>query len=61
MENVDVTCKRLDLVVQNYPQRCDEFVAVTTYNMFDEPVSSRLAPSEVMVYFYVKQNRIDRL
>ncbi|EEC7392551.1 ATP-binding protein, partial [Escherichia coli] len=59
MENVDVTCKRLDLVVQNYPQRCDEFVAVTTYNMFDEPVSSRLAPSEVMVYFYVKQNRID--
>ena len=48
-------------VVQNYPQRCDEFVAVTIHNMFDEPVSSRLAPSEVMVYFYVKQNRIDEV
>lgn len=59
MENVDVTCNRLDLVAQNYPQRCDEFVTVTTYSMFDDPVSSRLAPSEVMVYFYVKQNRID--
>lgn len=58
-ENMDVTRNRLDLIAQNYPQRCDEFVTATAYSMFDEPVSSRLAPSEIMVYFYVKQNRID--
>ena len=31
----------------------------TTYSMFDDPMPSRIAPSEVMVYFYIKQNRIE--
>jgi hypothetical protein len=49
---------RLDLVAQYYPQRCDEFVAATTYGMFDDSSSSRIAPSELLVYFYVRQGRI---
>lgn len=59
MESETETCSRLDLVAQNYPHRCDEFVVETTYSMFDNPMPSRIAPSELMVYFYIKQNRIE--
>lgn len=59
METETKTCSRLDLIAQNYPQRCDEFVVETTYSMFDNPMPSRVAPSEAMVYFYVKQGRIE--
>ncbi|MCK9535351.1 MAG: ATP-binding protein [Pseudomonas sp.] len=59
MENKNETRSRLDLVVQHYPQRCDEFVVATTYSMFDDPALWRIAPSEVMVYFYAKQGRIE--
>lgn len=59
MESETETRSRLDLVAQKYPQRCDEFVVETTYSMFDDPMPSRIAPSEVMVYFYIKQNRIE--
>lgn len=59
MESETETRSRLDLVAQKYPQRCDEFVVQTTYSMFDDPMPSRIAPSEVMVYFYIKQNRIE--
>jgi hypothetical protein len=51
------TCGRLDLVAQHYPRRCDEFVAETTYGMFGDPEPPRLAPSELMVYFYSRQKR----
>jgi hypothetical protein len=57
-ENEEKTCGRLDLVVQYYPRRCDEFVAATTYGMFGDPEPPRVAPTEVMVYFYVRQKRI---
>ncbi len=57
-ENVEKTCSRLDLVVKHYPQRCDEFVAATTYGMFGDPEPPRVAPTEVMVYFYARQKRI---
>jgi hypothetical protein len=59
MENAEVTRHRLDLVAQYYPERCDEFVAATTYSMFDDPVPSRIVPTELMVYFYIKQNRTE--
>lgn len=49
---------RLDLITRYYPRRCDEFVTATTYGMFDNPAPSRVAPSEVMVYFYIKQGKI---
>lgn len=52
------TRARLDLVAQHYPQRCDEFVAETTYGMFGDPAPPRIAPSELMVYFYAQQGRI---
>lgn len=57
-ENEEKTCGRLDLVLQYYPRRCDEFVAATTYSMFGDPEPPRVAPTEVMVYFYARQNRI---
>ncbi|WP_230089671.1 NACHT domain-containing protein [Herminiimonas contaminans] len=57
-ENEEKTRSRLDLVVQNYPLRCDEFVSATTYGMFADPERPRVAPSELMVYFYAKQQRI---
>ncbi len=57
-ENEKKTCKRLDLVVKYFPSRCDEFVAVTTYAMFGEPEPPRVAPTELMVYFYARQKRI---
>lgn len=57
-ENEEKTCRRLDLVVQHYPRRCDEFVAATTYGMFGDPEPPRVAPTEVMVYFYARQQRI---
>ncbi|OEZ62099.1 ATP-binding protein [Duganella sp. HH105] len=57
-ENEEKTRGRLDLVVQHYPLRCDEFVAATTYGMFGNPEPPRVAPSEVMVYFYVRQKQI---
>lgn len=46
------------MVVKHYPQRCDEFVAATTYGMFGDPELPRVAPTEVMVYFYARQKRI---
>ncbi|EKN4004802.1 NACHT domain-containing protein [Yersinia enterocolitica] len=59
MEREEKTCNRLELVAQYYSKRCDEFVTKTTYSMFDDPKPSRLAPSELMVYLYIKQNRIE--
>jgi hypothetical protein len=57
-EKEEETCARLDLVVQYYPRRCDEFVAATTYGMFGDPEPPRVAPSELIVYFYARQKRI---
>jgi len=59
MESETKTRSRLDLVAQNYPQRCDEFVVETTYGMFDDLAPPRVAPKEVMVYFYLQQGRIE--
>ncbi|WP_257217533.1 ATP-binding protein [Pseudomonas syringae] len=59
MEREEKTFARLDLVAKHYPNRCDEFVIDTAYAMFGEPVRPRFAPGEAMVYFYVKQGRID--
>ncbi|MFS2033415.1 NACHT domain-containing protein [Polaromonas sp. CT11-55] len=58
VESDKKTRARLDLVAQYYPGRCDEFVAETTYGMFGEPTPPRVAPTDVMVYFYVRQGRI---
>lgn len=58
MENLTETFERLDLVAKHYPGRCDEFVAQTTYGMFSDPALTRIAPNELMVYFYVQQGRI---
>jgi len=52
------TRARLYLVAQHYPRRCDEFVAETTYGMFGNPELPRIAPTNLMVYFYVLQGRI---
>jgi len=57
-ESAEKTRERLDLVIQHYPRRCDEFVAATTYGMFGDPEPPRVAPTEVMVYFYARQKRI---
>lgn len=57
-ENGEKTCSRLDLIVKHYPRRCDEFVAATTYGMFGDPEPPRVAPTELMVYFYARQKRI---
>ncbi|MFU6533442.1 NACHT domain-containing protein [Pseudomonas aeruginosa] len=59
MEREEQTLARLDLVAKHYPKRCDEFVTKTAYAMFGEPERPRFAPGESMVYFYVKQGRID--
>lgn len=58
MESETKTRSRLDLVAENYPQRCDEFVVQTTYGMFDNPLPPRVAPTDLMVYFYARQGRI---
>ena len=58
MENEKKTRKRLDMVAQYFPNRCDEFVAATTYGMFSEPGLERVAPSVLMVYFYARQKRV---
>jgi hypothetical protein len=58
MESETKTRSRLDLVAEHYPQRCDEFVVQTTYGMFDAPVPPRVAPTDMMVYFYARQGRI---
>ncbi len=58
MESEAKTRSRLDLVVENYPQRCDEFVVETTYGMFGAPTPPRVAPNDLMVYFYARQGRI---
>jgi hypothetical protein len=58
MEREEATCRRLDLVVKYYLKRCDEFVTVTTYGMFGHPEPPRVAPTELMVYFYARQKRI---
>lgn len=57
-ENEEKTCRRLDLVAKHFPSRCDEFVAATTYAMFGEPEPPRVAPTDLMVYFYAQQKRI---
>lgn len=57
-ESEEETRKRLDMVVQHYPSRCDEFVGATTYAMFGEPEPPRVAPTELMVYFYARQKRV---
>lgn len=59
MEREEKTLARLDLVAQYYPKSCDDFVTETAYAMFGEPERPRFAPGEAMVYFYVKQGRID--
>ena len=59
MEREEKTLARLDLVAKYYPKSCDDFVTETAYAMFGEPERPRLAPGEAMVYFYVKQGRID--
>lgn len=58
-EREEKSRSRLDLVVKHYPNRCDEFVRATTFSMFGEPEPSRIAPSDLMVYFYAQQNRIN--
>lgn len=58
MEREDKTRSKLDLVVKHYPRRCDEYVAATTYGMFGDPEPPRVAPTELMVYFYARQKRI---
>lgn len=58
MEREEKTRSRLDLVIKHYPQRCDEFVTATTYSMYGDPEHPRVAPNEVMVYFYAQQGRI---
>lgn len=58
MESETNTRSRLDLVFENYPQRCDEFVCQTTYGMFGDPDPPRVAPKDVLVYFYALQGRI---
>lgn len=58
IEGETKTCRRLDLVAKYYPKRCDEFVSKTTFGMFVDPAPSRVAPKDVMVYFYVCQGRI---
>ncbi|MFL9872889.1 hypothetical protein [Paraburkholderia megapolitana] len=58
MESEAETRRRLDLVAEYYPSRCDEFVTKTTYGMFPDPVPQRVAPNDVMAYFYVRQGRI---
>jgi len=57
-ESEEETRKRLDMVVRHYPSRCDEFVGATTYAMFGEPEPPRVAPTELMVYFYARQKRV---
>jgi len=57
-ESEEKTRKRLDMVVQHYPSRCDEFVGATTYAMFGEPEPPRVAPTDLMVYFYARQKRV---
>lgn len=59
MEREEKTLGRLDLVAQYYPKSCDNFVTETAYAMFGKPERPRLAPGEAMVYFYVRQGRID--
>jgi hypothetical protein len=58
MEAATKTCRRLDLVAKHYPKQCDEFVSKTTYGMFSDPAPSRVAPKDVMVYFYARQGRV---
>lgn len=58
MEREADTCKRLDMVAKHFPNRCDEFVAATTHSWFGEPEPPRIAPTELMVYFYVQQKRV---
>ncbi|ECD9477175.1 ATP-binding protein [Salmonella enterica subsp. houtenae] len=58
VEREEDTCKRFDMVVKYFPSRCDEFVDVTTYSWFGEPELQRVAPTELMVYFYVQQKRV---
>lgn len=59
-ENPDQICQRLDQVAKYFPKRCDEFVSATTFPMFEYAGAWRLAPNELMVYFYVKQGRINK-
>ena len=58
MESDTKTRNRLDLVAKHYPKRCDEFVSKTTYGMFSDFSPNRLAPQDIIVYFYARQGRI---
>lgn len=58
MESETETRSRFDLVANHYPQRCDEFVVETTYGLFAKPEPPRIAPQDVMVYFFTQQGRI---
>ncbi|EKN3978467.1 ATP-binding protein [Yersinia enterocolitica] len=58
VEREEDTCKRFDMVVKYFPSRCDEFVDATTYSWFGEPELQRVAPTELLVYFYVQQKRV---
>lgn len=58
MEREEKTCSRLDLIIKHYPRHCDKFVAETTYAMFGEQEPPRVAPTELMVYFYARQKRV---
>lgn len=60
MESEAKTRSRLDLVVENYPKRCDEFVVETAYGMFHDTATPRIAPNDLMVYFYARQGRIEK-
>ncbi|MBG6017503.1 NACHT domain-containing protein [Proteus mirabilis] len=53
------TLNRLNLITKFYPEHGDKFVSETTYAMFSEPEENRIAPNDAMVYFYVKQGRIE--
>jgi hypothetical protein len=57
MESASKTRSRLDMVVETYPKECTAFVLETTYGMFDDPAPTRVAPNELMVYFYARQGR----
>ncbi|MBQ0732401.1 MAG: NACHT domain-containing protein [Oleispira antarctica] len=59
MESPDEICIRLDLVAKYYPELCDKFVRDTTYNMLAGPERQRSSPSELIVYLFIKQGRID--
>jgi len=57
MERREVTEARLRLVVQKYPNRCDEFFLKSAFSRYSEPRQKRVIPSDVMVFFLGLQGR----